>query len=321
MQIKYQIIALAKFIIITIFISSCKNDDKANKFILNDTTQISKIAIYTLTDTSVFIKSENKWLVNNKFTPLPKALYYIFRIAQNVDIKVPVAKEKSDSIINSINKKNKNIVFYNENGEVIKSWQIGDFNEEQDATFAIANNTDKVYLVNVPGIINDLDKNIPAEEYYWISAYIFDYKPHEIAKIEVSYPLNISKSFVLEINKDGTNIVTSNNMKYMNEELESKAIGAYISYFSAVKFDSFLNNFTKAKKDSLLKQKAFCIINVTDINNKKQSLKGYFRQNPENTSKQDINTYNAVINNKEFVTVNYFDTDLLMKTAEYFKTK
>jgi len=321
MHIKHQIIALAKFIIITIFISSCKNDEKANKFILNDTAEISKIEIYTLTDTSTFTKSDNKWVINNQFTPLPKALYYLFRIVQNVDIKVPVAKEKSDSIINTINKKNKNIVFYNERGEVIKSWQIGDYNEIEDATFAIANNTDKVYLVNVPGIINDLDKNIPAEEYYWISAYIFDYKPHEIVKIEVSYPLNISKSFVLEINEDGTSILTSNSMKYINDELESKAIGAYISYFTAVKFDSFLNNFTKNKKDSLQRQKAFCIINITDKKNISQNLKGYFRQNPEDTSKQDINTYNAVINNKEFVTVNFFDTDLLMKTAEYFKTK
>lgn len=320
MQIPIKIIIFIS-LTTTFFLTSCKTDQKQNNFAITDTNSVTKIIIRTDTDSSVFEKKNDIWIINGKYNALPEASKYIFRIAQNIDIKAPVATEKYDSIKKIIDQRGKTIIYFDKKNREINRWNIGSYSKDKEATYISHNNTKKYFLVNVPGIISDLDKNLPAEEYYWITAHIFKYSPSEIKQIELNYTQNKQEWFKIILTDNNTVNFSDNTGIYENSEIDKSALGAYLTYFSNVKFNAFLNNFDKKQKDSLMNEKPFFTLKITDQKQKTKELKGYYKKSDKINNETDKNIYYAIIDNSEFVSVKFFETDLLLKNSQYFKKK
>lgn len=313
---KFRTVSAFAIVFILIFLfEACDNYNSQTNFSIEDSAKITRIEIFGKNDTTLLNRNDNKWTVNNKYTALPEAVKYIFRLSLNINLKSPVSKEENDSVLKLIKANAKEVRFYEEEN-VVKSWFIGLYQENNEGTYASCDVNDKAFLINVPGITNDINKNIPSENFLWITSKIFEYTPNQISEITVEYPEKEENSFILDF-KDNTPIVTSKNFVLKESEIDLKSVGAYLSYFISVEFNSFIHDFTKQQKDSLLKQKPFAVIKVKDNSDAENTLKAYYFDNKSG----NMNSYIGVLNNSEFVKVDFFETDLLMKEPDYFKLK
>ncbi len=304
-------------ITISFLIYSCNTSDSKTKFNVTDTSKISRIEILGQNELLEFERKSVGWSVNEKYSALPEAVDYLLRLSLNIVIKAPVSKEENDSLFNSIKNNFKKIIFFEDN-EIVKTWFLGKFSKQDEGTYALVDENSKVLIISVPGLTNDLDKNIPSHKFLWITAKIFEYEPNDIVMINVEYPMKPDDSFKISFKKNNETDFYCENKHFGEKEKNILAIGAYLSYFKSVKFNSFLQDFSKNQKDSLLKETPFFVIEVKNKNGVINSLKAFYIKNEKNEI--DNNSYLGVLNESEFVKVDFFDTDLIMKTPEYFKS-
>lgn len=304
-------------IIIFIFLNSCSdlNDGLSGKFTIKDTTEISKIIIENNKEKTILEKNNNnKWLVNSKFIARNQAIENLLLISNHIKIKNPVTKILHDSLNNELNKKGKIIKFYDKDNDLIKSWIIGNFDKNSGATYIKIENSNKIYTAHVPGISKNLNKKLRTKELFWLTRTIFNYKYYQIKEIKVIYPDSLEISFHLKIDEKKVELY-SLKTKELLPNINLKAVGRYLTYFENIKFETFLPEMTKAEKDSM-QAKTKHIITVTGKNNIIKTLKTYEKYNKFG---KDIHKINANINeNSEFVTLKYYNIDLILKELNYF---
>ncbi len=287
----------------------------SDEIILKDTSGIFKIVIEKSNQKIIIYRKNNKWFLKNDVPVREKAISYFLKTLSQVKIKSPVHKEIYDSLLNSLNSKGKRVIVYDENENSVKKWIIGNYSSEFNASYLLSEGSKKIYLVNIPGVLVDLNKRIQLNELYWIKRDIFKLEYYDIKEISMSYSDSTKNSFKLKIFKNNAEInYTKNNTTA--DSLNFKSIGRYLTYFRDVKFYNFPTDLSSNETDSILESKPLHVIELIDKKGNKKKLKTFPKIR---NGKLDIHNVYADINDeKKLVIVKYYDIDLLLKDVEYF---
>lgn len=297
---------------------SCNNDESNMAlFAVKDT---SDIAFVKLTDgeNAVILQKQasNEWIVNQKYPANKKAIFKLMQCLTETKVEKPVPKNTMDSVIKSKDSFKK-IELFNKRNKIIKSWLLGPYNKQLNGTIILQSESDKAYIVNIPGLVNNLHYRYESNSIYWIKSEIFSYQPHEIKSISVNYHNNKKKSFKISISKEDVSIHTENDI-LMNKQIDKKKVGSYLSYFMNVKFSSILN-LQKESIDSIFSVEPDYTIRVEDIYNRIKNVDLKLIRNSDNKTTYDLNNVYAIINNEDLVKVKFIEIDLLLKDIDYFK--
>jgi len=287
-------------------------------FIIKDTADISKVSISQ--DSVMVIISRNKnsknWTVDNKYPANNQAVKKLFQTLTEVKISKPVLNSKKDSLIKNIENNGKIIKVYNFNNELIKEIKTGNYMKKLEGTYMYNPKANSIFIVNIPGLENDLNYRYNMNPVYWLKSEIFSYHPNDIKEISVNYPDAVSRSFKLTILKDTANLIYLSDNKHV-KTLNLNKVGSYLSYFMNVKFSSETSNTQEIRKE-LLKRTPYSEITVTDINQQTKNIKLFKIKTKNEPDGYDLNKLHALINNNDVVIVKYVDFDLILKDINYF---
>lgn len=286
-------------------------------FLIKDTSEIAKVLIIQNSEKVTLSRthSEGTWIVDNKYPANKKAIKMLFQTLTEAKINKPVLISENDSTVKYLQSEGKIIEIYTFDNKLIKKIIVGSYNKEYEGTYMMNVENNIPFIVNIPGVENNLNYRYNINALYWLKPEIFSYNPNEIKAIILKYPNNNAKSFRLEVFPDTAKIFNFQDNKYITN-INLQKVGSYLSYFMNVKFASETTD-TKKIRNKLLKEIPFADITVETGNNKIKNVK-LFKIENDSTNNFDMNKLRAIINNQDVVIVKYYDFDLILKDINYF---
>jgi len=287
-------------------------------FTVKDTANISKIIITqdSLKVTLSRNKKSKKWTVDNKYPASNRAVKRLYQTLTEVKISKPVLNSKRDSLIENIESEGKKAEIFDFDNKLIKEIKIGNYAKELEGTYMYNPKENSIFIVNIPGLENDLNYRYNINPVYWLNPEIFSYKPNDIKEITLNYPNALTESFKLIISGDTAKLINLSDNQYV-ANISLTKVGSYLSYFMNVKFSAASSN-SDILKNELIQKTPFAEITVTDINQNRKNVKLYKIKNKEKETEYDLNKLYALINNQDVVIVKYTDFDLILKDINYF---
>ena len=287
-------------------------------FTVKDTSDIAKIII-TQDSSKVVLDRNNPtktWIIDNKYPANKKAIKKLYQTLTETKISKPVLKSDENSITENLLNKGRKIEIYDFKNNLKKQLIAGKNSDSINGTYMLNILNNKPFIVNIPGLENNLNYRYNSNAIYWLKPEIFSYRPNEIKEITLNYPGDSAKSFKLTIFKDTAKLIgLSDNLPV--KQLNLNKVGSYLSYFMNIKFASETNN-TEKLKNMLLTEIPFAEITLTDIYKNTKNVKLYKIPDKNEAGKYNLNQLHAIINNEDVVIVKYVDFDLILKDINYF---
>ena len=155
---------------------------------------------------------------------------------------------------------------------------------------------------------------------------IFRYDYRDMRSVEVVYPGQPQDGFTVKYDGKVTSLLHPGSTQ-PDPALDSLRAFEYLNGFRNIGYEfEVVETFSKTIKDSILASQPFIVVTVTDKTGAKNLVKGYRR--PANLTSDvpeeerapfDTDRLYAVINNgKDFVLVQYFQFDKVIKPAGWF---
>lgn len=304
MKKKYIIAALLLILagIVTLILWKKQSDGTLNPgekdFAIADTSTVTKVFLADKKNRTVLLqKQENSaWKLNDKFEAQPNMINELLRTFMYVSVKAPVPRSMKDNVVKRLASFGIKVEIYAktpwinlwgfklfERERLIRTYYVGDNTMDNTGTFMMMEGSDQPYITYIPGFNGFLQTRYSTKEYDWRDHSVFNYSIPEIAKVKVEYPGMPENSFMIE-NNPGSNYKVYNGNGQILGGIDTNKVVSYLSSFTEVKFETFLNELDKTKADSLLSQPVFAKISVLPVKQSNWKEITFFRiKSPEGT--------------------------------------
>ncbi|MFZ4399059.1 MAG: DUF4340 domain-containing protein [Bacteroidales bacterium] len=312
-------------------------------FAVKDVSTITKIFMSDKNNNAVTIKrlDDGKWQVNDKFSVREDVMSTLLETIANLHVREPVSRAGRNTIIKWLAAKSTKVEIYEivyrinifnkiklfPHEKLTKVYYVGDETQDNQGTFMLLEGSEDPYIIYFPGFRGFLSPRFTALESDWRKRIIFDLKISSIKSIRIEYPAAQESSFeITRLNKNFEIKLLASNQR-MNGFDTSKVI-EYMSSFSNIGFESFLNDLKQSDKDSIVSHKPMAILSVTDITGKTTSLKAFLKvaeygSIDEVTNKPltiDRDRFYGLINeDKDLVFLQYFIFNTILQPSSFFR--
>jgi len=287
------------------------SDKSKTDFAIENTEDITKIFISNKAEGSVLVEKKNGiWYVNgNNQASKPFMEFFLLETIKKVRVQGPVPLPARENVIASMATMATKVELY-VNDKLAKVYYVGNPTSDMSGTYMYLEGSKDPYITHVPGFDGFLSTRYPVAEREWVSKILFDYKPLEIASVDINYPANINQSFT--ITRKGTtndfDITTSQNAP--NGTLNYAAIKSYFGMFINKTCEGFLD-YKPIQIDSIKKSQPYCIITLSTIKKHTVKLSVYKKassdrdhgiyDNKGNRLANDPSRFNAMLDNDKRV--------------------
>ncbi len=333
---------LLAIVSVLLIINNKKSTIKAD-FTVEEVSTITKIFMSDKLNNMVTLKKidDLNWLLNDKYPARNDGIDMLLETFSQMRVREPVSIAGRNNVIKwlaaasikveiyqnkyRINLFNKIKLFPHE--KLTKVFYVGGETQDNRGTFMLIEGSSEPFVVHIPGFRGFLSPRFNARESEWRNHTIYDLKISEIGSVKVEYPTaqdssfeitRIDKSFKVKKLRDNKLISPYDTVKVLD----------YMSGFTNINFEAFRNFLGKKVIDSLTSQPIMTIISVTDISGKVNKIFTYKKMAEpgsidEFTGKELIfdrdRFYGLVNEGKDFVLLQYFVFDAILRTPEYFK--
>lgn len=293
-------------------------------FAVEDTSSVTKIFMVNKSNDKVLLERKNGiWWVNNKFKARPDAIYTLLKTLSRMDVKSPVPKSAHNTIIKRLATQSMKVEVF-QGDKKVKVFYVGGPTSNNFGTYMLLEGSDVAFVVHIPGFNGYLSTRFFVEEELWRSSEIFNYSFSDITYIKVQNPGNPSKSFKVYSYGDNRFGLESSDSK-MVEKFDTVSVKTYFAYFKNISYQSLLQGFDKIVMDSIINSTPYYILEVSDNFGKTKSLKAFLMPPTYDAYNLDGKPYEydpnvlyAYIDNKDFVTIQFYVFDPLFKEIDDF---
>lgn len=316
-------------VIVSVFLIMDKKDFTIDKelrdFSVKDTSTVNKIFMVEKSNNKVLLeKKDGVWWVNDKFKAREDAIYTLLKTLYRMDVKSPVPKSAHNSVIKRLATESVKVEIY-QNNELTKVIYVGGATSNHFGTYMMLEGSDVAFVVHIPGFNGFLSTRFFTDENLWRSTKVFDYNYNEISTVSVTDPAKPDKSYIVSNNGEnrfGLKLLKGNKEIENFDTLEVKT---YLAYFKSIAYQSLLTDYDKKTKDSIITSTPYFILELTDVYQNTTSVKAflmpatYDAYGPDGEwLPYDPNVMYALINDKDFVTIQFYVFDPLFKDFEDF---
>lgn len=300
-------------------------DKELRDFSVKDTSTVNKIFMVEKSNNKVLLeKKDGVWWVNDKFKAREDAIYTLLKTLYRMDVKSPVPKSAHNSIIKRLATESIKVEIY-QNNELSKVIYVGGATSNHFGTYMMLEGSDVAFVVHIPGFNGYLSTRFFTDENLWRSTKVFDYNYNEISTVSVTDPSQPEKSYMVSNNGDNRFDLKLLKENRKIENFDTLEVKTYLAYFKSIAYQSLLPDYDKRIMDSIITSTPYFIIELTDIYETTTTVKAflmpatYDAYDPEgNRLSYDPNVMYALINNKDFVTIQFYVFDPLFKEFEDF---
>lgn len=265
-------------------------------------------------------KINGVWMVNGKYRARPSAINTVLETLQKQTVAYfsPEAAEKN--MVSSLATEGLKVEVYAKGGEKIKAFYIGGVTNDERGTFMILENSNKPYVVHVPGFIGQLRVRFFTDETDWRDRMVFSEKPEDIKSVTVDYPLQKSESFRIDKIQQLDYSVKPfyPTTPVIHSEQRKGVVESYLLLFEKLAAESYENEYSS--RDSIVTLVPFAIITVnkSDGTEKKVALWPYEQRLAYDGKSTLTDRYFAGCSWGDFMLVQHQNFGPLLRGYDYF---
>lgn len=190
-------------------------------------------------------QTDGTWLVNDKYKARQGAIDLLFETATKLGIRDVIPEAALPSVYREFQEKGVWVRFYDEKGNIIKAYQIGDKTNDGLGTNIMMEGSEQPYIVHIPIWQGHITPRYMTLEKDWRDRAVFAIKPNAIESISVEYPNQRLHSFILTKKGGEFSIVPFyNTTPKITKPLNPAAAQQYFTKFAtinaeAIKTDDF----------------------------------------------------------------------------------
>jgi len=311
-------------------------------FAVSDTTNITKIFFSDKKNRNITLTRVNEgiWRLNEKYMARKEGVDIMLKTLLNISVKAPVPKTARNNVIRRLAAKSVKVEIYQRvyridlfgrvqlfpHEKLTKTYYVGDVAQDNIGTFMIIEGSEEPFITYLPGFRGFVSSRYSTLEEDWREHIIFHHRLPDIANVKIAFGDNPEWSFSLDnIDNRGFKLISEVSSQPVADFDTAKVI-EFLGSFANIRFEAFLNDVDKAKRDSITSSRLFYQISLTDRTGKTFIVTTFKKQAPagqmDNQGKPlayDHERMFALVNdNKDLVFVQFFVLDHILKPLPYF---
>lgn len=340
MKIKKLIIPLIILISLVIYLlisseESNQGNQPFSEFEFADTASIDKVIISNTLGEDITIHRRNKsgkWKINDsesaaneeKITRILSTIHS-WKVIQDID-----EKHINGAIQQLSVKHHKVEVFTKGNEKSSKTYYIGDANASMTGNLGLLKIEDKKsnipYYIQIPGFYGTIETRFFTNYENWRSSEVISLGAHQIKSIDLTTHQIPQESYRLEKELDQFSLFDGENN--LVEKFDTLATRRHLIAFKTLHLENYVNFIPQKQIDSIIQSQPLYSLNVTAINNVSTKIDVYCKSNDTGKTTPDgdlipcdPNRLYALVNNKEFITIQVFGWGNVFKPLSFFTTE
>jgi hypothetical protein len=311
-------------------------------FAINDTSNVSKIFLSDKKNRNITLTrlNEGSWRLNDKYMARKEGIDILLKTMLNLSVKSPVPKAARNNIIRLLAAKSVKVEVYQRvyrinlfnrlqlfpHEKLTKTYYVGAVTQDNIGTFMIMEGAEEPFVTYFPGFRGFVASRYTTLEEDWREHIIFHHRLPDIANVSIEFADNPTWSFSID-NPDnrGFKLTSVVNSQLIPDYDTSKVI-EFLGSFANIRFESFLNDLDKGIRDSITSSRPYYRISLTDRTGKTNIVTTFRKLAAPGQS--DIKgdpaifdqerMYALVNDNKDFVYVQFFVFDHILKPLPFF---
>jgi hypothetical protein len=318
--IRYFFIFIVLAALLVFFFKSRTPFGKSNtSFAVESKNEISRIDFYQGDKILSLEKSGERWLINKKEEARKSAVSFILHTLREMKIKSPVSSEIFE---NEIIKKQVNPVKVNiyEKRRLVKSFFVYKTGSNIYGNIMKMKASSKPFIVYIPGYEDNIGTHFIINELFWKPYLVFNLLPSQIVSVMFENISDTSSSFIINCRKK---VYSLSDGKRDIPGWDTLKVKRYITYYSAISFDSWAFDLPETEKKSIESALPMYMIKVKQTDGVETILTIWEKWISVNgDKKRDTDRVWAKTNLQDGIFVmRYFDLDPILKKRTYFFTE
>jgi hypothetical protein len=338
------IVALLLFLVAAYFLlrpESGTYNRELKDFAVSDTSNITKIFLADKKNRSITITrlNEGSWRLNNKYPVRKDGIDLMLKTLLNLSVKSPVPQAAHNNIIRLLAANSVKVEVYQSvyririgtlrlfpHEKLTKTYYVGSATQDNIGTYMLMKGSSEPFVVYLPGFRGFVSTRYTAKEEDWREHVIFRSRLPEIASISIDFGDNPEWSFTLHNPDNHSFELTSAGSGQPVTDFDTLKVIDFLSSFHNIRFESFLNDLDKSRRDSIRATKPFYRISLTDRTGSTQTVTTFKRKpSPDqrdiygNQVTYDHDRMYALVNDeKDLVLVQFFAFDRILRPLPAF---
>lgn len=312
-----------------------------NRFIINDTSTVTKIFLADKNNNTLTIgrTNSNGWIINDSIPPIKQNVELLLKTISSTQIKYPVSTSAKNTAIKRLATNHVKVEVYGMSPlfevfgikfftkERIQTiFYVGGPTTDNKGTIMKAEDDDQIYVTYIPGFNGYLTERFSPKIADWKSHSIFSIMIGDIKSVRVDFPQNPMQSYEIINNQNRTfNLVRLyDNTKI--ENYDTIRVLEFLSAFNSINYDALLDDISEQKHDSILSSLPIRVLSLVTLNGEKRRINMYRRVNSEGyldysgkAFDYDMDRLYGEIDGKPIlVALQYFVIDQVTRPLSYF---
>ncbi len=310
-------------------------------FVIADTSSVTKIFIADLDTNHVLLERKaNGWELNEKYKAQQRKVDELLATMQRVSVRAPVSKASHDNVITRmagisvkvemyqmlprINLFGKIKLFPRETRSLV--FYVGDAPKDNMGTFMLKEGAETAYIMQLTGFIGYLSTRFSPRTAEWRDHTVFKTKLNDIQTVKVEFNQQPNESF--KVNRIGKHAYEFKMLKdNSSTAYDTLQILNFLTSFSDIRFEALLYNMPQKEIDSIVNTPFLHRITLRDVEGNdftvttfRKTRQDQYTVDDVHLQPEDLDRMFALVNNgRDFVLVQYFVFDKILRKASYFK--
>ncbi|MEI6576880.1 MAG: DUF4340 domain-containing protein [Bacteroidota bacterium] len=316
---------------------------KDRNFAISDTANVTRVFMADMSKHSVLLEKvgPTQWTVNKNYKVRQDAINILLKTLLNVEVLEPVAKAGRNNVVKRLAGNSVKVEVYQQvyridlfhkirlfpHEKLTKVYYVGSQTQDNLGTYMLLEGSEKPFITYMPGFRGFISIRYSPYPEDWREHTVFNYSINQIKSVEVDFMEIPAFSVKLENVNDRSFQLKSVYTGKVIAPYDTLKVIDFLTSFSHINFETLLNDLPKHYVDSIVRSKPFYQIVLTDKQDKKVVVKTYHKNNPNGGYDDSGNKvyfdqdrmYASINDGKDFVLIQFFVFDNILKPIDYFK--
>ncbi len=243
-------------------------DEAEAGFTIEDTAAIGKIFIAGSDGASVLVeRTDTGWIVNKQFRALKSTLNMVLVTLMKQEPLYPVTQSAYDNAIKTLSTHSTKVEVYDRGGKKMKVFYVGGSAVNNTGTNMLMEGASRPYVVEAAGFVGYLTARYTSRVRDWRDRTVFDVPASDIASVSVEYAEKPQESFTVKRAGDSVAVLADKDIMNLPDGLNQKRAASYLSFFSNVNCEGFLNGLAD-NEETIREAPKYSTVKVVTTNGK-----------------------------------------------------
>ncbi len=330
--------------IVLVFTNTSSTLNSDADYAVKDTASITKVFMVDKNNQSVLLQRINsgEWKLNGEYLAHQFNVNRLLETIKDIQVRTPVARKARNNILSRMSATSIKVEIYQEKPRIdifgLKFWPrevlekvyyVGGPTQDNRGTFMIIEGAEDPYIVHIPSFRGFVAAIYSPDEDDWRDHTVFKTKLNEIESVSVDFTENQGESFTV-YNTGLDNFKLQTKLDGVEKAFDTLRMISYLTSFADIRYEAILNN--KIEQDYIDSVAASPVAHIITLINKSGDTtkmvthrkKGFSELYDDEKGIQlvpfDLDRLYAIINNeRDFVLIQYFVFDKVLRTASYLQ--